>query len=157
MIAVLSELFQSQYNLSKHITADEAMIPCKGRLGFKQYMKAKPHKWGINVSILAESATGYIYSFHIYTGRSAEADALTYGLCYQSVIDLVIGLEGKGQFLYTDNYYSTVVQSCFDTSMNGTSMALALAEPIARTFLRNCFTTTKKSGRGFQRHYSKAL
>lgn len=36
------------------------MIPFKGRLGYKQYKKAKLTKWGITVFILADSATGYI-------------------------------------------------------------------------------------------------
>ena len=39
--------FESEYVLYRQITVDEAMIPFKGRLRFKQYMKAKPVKWGI--------------------------------------------------------------------------------------------------------------
>lgn len=33
--------FESEYTLHKEVTIDEAMIPFKGRLGFKQYMKDK--------------------------------------------------------------------------------------------------------------------
>lgn len=46
LISLLSEQFQAQYDLSQDVTIDEAMIPFKGRLGYKQYIKAKPTKWG---------------------------------------------------------------------------------------------------------------
>ena len=35
------------YTMHEHVTVDEAMIPFKGRISFRQYMKAKPTKWGI--------------------------------------------------------------------------------------------------------------
>ena len=41
--------FQANYTLHQAVATDEAMIPFKGRLTFKQYMKNKPTKWGIKV------------------------------------------------------------------------------------------------------------
>ena len=48
LLDILSRQFQSNYTPTEYITIDEAMIPFKGRLGFKQYMKDKPTKWGIS-------------------------------------------------------------------------------------------------------------
>ncbi len=57
---------QSEYNPHEQMSIDEAMIPFKGRLGFKQYMKAKPTKWGIKVFVLADCINGYVYRLQIY-------------------------------------------------------------------------------------------
>ena len=43
---LLSRQFQSDYTPIEYVTIDEAVIPFKGRLGFKQYVKDKPTKWG---------------------------------------------------------------------------------------------------------------
>ena len=61
--------FEALYTLHQHVTMDEAMIPFKGRLSFKQYMKAKPTKWGIKVFVLSDATNGYVYRIEIYTGR----------------------------------------------------------------------------------------
>ena len=44
-----SPQFQSEYNTHEELGVDEAMIPFKGLLSIKQYMKDKPTKWGIGV------------------------------------------------------------------------------------------------------------
>lgn len=50
------------------------MVAHKGRLSYKQYMNAKPTKWGIKIWMLAESPTGYIYKFDVYLGKNADDD-----------------------------------------------------------------------------------
>ena len=45
LLDLVTPNLQSVYNPHEEISVDEAMIPFKGRLGFKQYMKAKPTKW----------------------------------------------------------------------------------------------------------------
>ena len=85
-------------------TIDAAMIPFKGRLAFKHYMKAKATKWGIKVFVLADATNGYIRTFQIYTGKSLEDGNSSVGLCTKVVLDLMSGLEGSGLHLYTDNY-----------------------------------------------------
>ena len=37
---------QRLYRLDREITIDETMVPHKGRLSFKQYIKNKPTRWG---------------------------------------------------------------------------------------------------------------
>ena len=39
--------FTSEYKMHKECSIDEAMIPFKGHLAFKQYIKDKPTKWGM--------------------------------------------------------------------------------------------------------------
>ena len=82
------------------------MIPLKGRLSFKQYMKAKPTKWGIKVFVLSDATNGYIYRLQIYTGKDMESETNT-GLCSRVVLDLMSGLEADGFHLITDNYYTS--------------------------------------------------
>lgn len=48
------------------------MIPFKGRLGMKQYMKYKPMKFGIKVWVAADAVTTYCYNFEVYVGKNAE-------------------------------------------------------------------------------------
>lgn len=38
LATLLTTQFQSLYTLHQQVTIDEAMIPCKGRPSFKQYM-----------------------------------------------------------------------------------------------------------------------
>ena len=101
LLDLLIPKFESEYHIHQECTIDNAMIPFKGRLAFKHYMKAKPTKWGIKVFVLADATNGYIRTFQIYTGKSLE------GLCTKVALDLMSGLEGSGLHLYTDNYYTS--------------------------------------------------
>ena len=39
-------------NPEKRLCINEQMIPFKGKLGLKQYIKGKPNPWGINLFFL---------------------------------------------------------------------------------------------------------
>jgi hypothetical protein len=53
-------LSQRWYNCERELTVDEIMVPYKGRFcNIKQYMKAKPVKFGIKVWALASSQSRY--------------------------------------------------------------------------------------------------
>ena len=54
----------------KRVCVDEQMIPCKGRLGLKQYMKGKPNPWGIKIFFLC-GESGMPYNFIAYQGKIA--------------------------------------------------------------------------------------
>ena len=69
-VDLVSTPFSAHYTLHQPMTIDEAMIPFKGRLTFKQYMKNKPTKWGIKVFVLSDATNGYIYRIQIYTGKT---------------------------------------------------------------------------------------
>jgi len=99
--------FQAEYVPHKQITVDEAMIPFKGRLGMKQYMKDKPVKFGIKVWVLADAVTAYCYNFDVYIGKNAENVNKSLGLSTKVVIALTKPLEMKGYEVYTDNFYTS--------------------------------------------------
>ncbi|CAC5408617.1 unnamed protein product [Mytilus coruscus] len=59
------------YRPHKEQSIDEGMIAFKGRLSFKQYLPAKPTKFGIKVWERASPHNGYVHEFQVYTGRVA--------------------------------------------------------------------------------------
>ena len=80
------------------------MIKFKGRLAFRQYMPAKPMKWGIKVWAMCESKTGYFQCFQVYTGREGGQEK---GLTHRVVTDLTQHLHGTFCKVFMDNYYSS--------------------------------------------------
>ena len=77
----------------------------KGRLEFRQYLPAKPTKWGVKVWVLAESDTGYQSKFLVYTGRAPGGQER--GLIHGVVTDLVDHLYGQYTQVYFDNFYTS--------------------------------------------------
>ena len=67
---LLDKIVDSFKSPHQHISVDETMIGFKGRLGWIQYMPKKPTKWGIKAWAMADSKTGYVSNFSIYTGTS---------------------------------------------------------------------------------------
>ena len=65
----LKDRFQELYEVNGFVSVDESMVKFKGRLSFRQYLPLKPTKWGIKVWVMAESSTGYVSNFQVYTGR----------------------------------------------------------------------------------------
>ena len=72
LLDLLSPRFLSEYNPHEELSIDEAMIPFKGRLHIKQYMKDKPTKWGIKVFVLADARNGYTIHLQVYTGKNSQ-------------------------------------------------------------------------------------
>lgn len=73
IIEALNRNVKRNYKSSNYkMSIDESMIPFKGRSSLKQYMPMKPIKRGYKVWCLADSKTGYILKFDVYTGKSSE-------------------------------------------------------------------------------------
>ena len=89
-------------------TVDESMVKFKGRLGFRQYMPAKPTKWGVKIWSLCDSITGYMSRFQVYTGRDGRV--VEHGLSHRVVMDLMEGMGEERTYatVYMDNYYTSV-------------------------------------------------
>ena len=57
---------QTKFQPTKNLSVDEGTIGFRGRLSFRQYMPAKPTKYGIKVWMAADSSNGYVLNFDIY-------------------------------------------------------------------------------------------
>lgn len=91
------------------VSVDEQMIPFKGHLNIKQYMKNKPKPWGIKVFVLA-GKSGYPYDFIVYQGASTKIstlDKINLGYGAAIVVHLSSRLSVPGHQLFFDNYFST--------------------------------------------------
>ena len=108
LIDMLKSSFKGAYQPNT-FTIDESMIPFKGRLGFKQYMPAKPTKWGIKMFSLCESLTGYLYDFDVYTGKDATAPGEKgKGLSYKIVKALCNSIIGHWCRVVFDNWFTGI-------------------------------------------------
>ena len=58
LLASLLPKYETVYVPEQIISIDESMIPFKGRIGFRQYIKSKRTRFGIKVWVLAESSSG---------------------------------------------------------------------------------------------------
>ena len=103
----LNRKFAEAYTPYGNYTVDESMIKFKGRLSFRQYMPAKPIKWVVKVWTLAESETGYIYHFQVYTGKETTGKRQK-GLGHRVVTDLVRPLYHRNVRVFMDNFFTSV-------------------------------------------------
>lgn len=55
--------------VEQECSIDEQMIPFKGHLSIKQYVKGKPSPWGIKAFALC-GRSGLLYDFAIYQGEN---------------------------------------------------------------------------------------
>lgn len=80
--------------LEKDLAVDEQLCASKARHHLKQYMPAKPHKWGYKLFILS-GVSGFSYHFEIYTGTENEKQSR-------------IIPTGQNFTVYFDNYYTSL-------------------------------------------------
>uniref|UniRef100_A0A8C1TF05 PiggyBac transposable element-derived protein domain-containing protein n=1 Tax=Cyprinus carpio TaxID=7962 RepID=A0A8C1TF05_CYPCA len=86
---------------------DEQMIPFKGKIGMKQYIKNKPHKWGIKVFTRA-GVTGLVYDFEVYTGKGTVTNERGLGVAGEVVLHLVSEVpKGLNYKCFFDNWFTS--------------------------------------------------
>ena len=105
------------YNPHKECAVDEAMIAFRGRLDFRQYLPAKPTKYGIKVWMRADSHNGYCNEFEVYLGKPKDGERQV-GLGRQVVERLTSKLRGTYGHIFCDNYFSSP-QLCSSLMENG--------------------------------------
>lgn len=88
-------------------SVDEQMVPFKGSLNIKQYIKNKPTKWGVKLFLLC-GVSGTIYDFIIYQGSSTElrTEYTLFGQGAAVVMQLSERIPSQCQLLF-DNYFSS--------------------------------------------------
>jgi hypothetical protein len=94
------------YRPHRNQSIDEAMIPFRGRLGFKQYLPAKPTKYGIKVWCRADPNNGYMYEFQVYTGKE-NRNIPEVGLATRVVVDLSRSIQGQFHIVNVDNFFTS--------------------------------------------------
>jgi hypothetical protein len=90
----------------EYVTVDETLVPFRGRCSFRQYMPAKPAKYGIKFFCLCDATTAYCMRVRPYLGTDNGANRAV-GLAQQVVLDLVKGLD-VGRTVVTDNFYTSL-------------------------------------------------
>ena len=108
IIAVMKPGFQSVYYPHSQLSADEAMIPFKGRSSMKQYLPMKPVKRGFKVWAMADALNGYLYDFNVYTGATGERETALGEKVVVVVLTLSEPLKGKHHQLFFDNYFTSI-------------------------------------------------
>ncbi|KAJ8365157.1 hypothetical protein SKAU_G00139880 [Synaphobranchus kaupii] len=96
---------RSFYQPRQQLSIDERMVATKARIGFKQYMKAKPTKWGFKLFVLSDACNGYTCDFNVYTGKQKSPTGK--GLSHNAVINLLTPYLGTGYQVYIDNWYTS--------------------------------------------------
>ena len=77
------------------------MIKFKGKTSLKQYTPLKLIKRGCKVWCLADSVTGYLYNFDIYTGKLENRQGT---LAEAVVLQLIDKINLINHQLFSDNY-----------------------------------------------------
>jgi len=99
----------NELHIVKNLCIDEQMVPFKGRLGLKQYMRGKPSPWGIKLYLLC-GAGGMVYDLLLYQGSNTELDQKTkahFGLGGSVVLKLCEQLKKNRHILYFDNFFTS--------------------------------------------------
>lgn len=96
--------FQRVIVPGEELCIDETIVPFRGRLSFRQYIKNKRHKFGVKVYKLCLDG-GYTYDLQIYCGNDktenmSVPDSVVFRLA-NSLLDV-------GRTIYTDNFYTSV-------------------------------------------------
>lgn len=95
--------YKDLYTPEEYVCVDETMLPYRGRLSIKQYIKSKRHKYGIKLFKLC-SGTGYTYNIKIYAGKENGERVTPEAI----VTFLTQDITGVGRTLVTDNWYTSL-------------------------------------------------
>jgi hypothetical protein len=106
LLDLLNKNFKANAAMEEVVSVDEQMIPFKGTVLLKVYMKNKPSKWGIKIWALA-GYSGYVHAFIIFGDNLiTTAGDLGIGASGQTVLNLVSTLE-PGTEVFFDNYFAS--------------------------------------------------
>ena len=81
------------------LTFDEALMPYRGRMCFKVYMKNKPSRYGFRFECVCDAKTGLIVAFEMYAGKTQDNSIMV--LVNRVLRDFV----GKNHRVYLDRRY----------------------------------------------------
>ncbi|CAI6355190.1 unnamed protein product [Macrosiphum euphorbiae] len=94
--------------MERNLCVDEQMVPFKGQLSIKQYIKGKPIKWGVKVFLLC-GESGTIYNILPFQGYyECDQDLIKHvGSGATVVLYLTQNVKPNRHFLFFDNFFSS--------------------------------------------------
>ena len=101
--------FSKFYNPSENLAIDEVIVPCKGRVIFKQYTPKKRKRFGTKMFKFCDS-TGYTYDMKVYLGKDRQRTAQHSTARDSNPCDSDRTDEEdrrRGHKLYMDNFFSS--------------------------------------------------
>ena len=101
LVDSLLDKCKKHFHPSRNLSIDESIIGTKSRISFRQYIKNKPTKWGVKMFVLADSKTGFIVNFEIYTGKRDVPDDK--GATYHTCMRLLENHLGQGYCVCSDS------------------------------------------------------
>lgn len=97
--------------LEENLCIDEQIVPFKGQLDIKQYVKGKPNPWGVKIFFLCGSS-GLTYDFIVYQGSTTELRPeykKDFGVTGALVLQLAERIPADvGHKLFYDNYFTSL-------------------------------------------------
>lgn len=103
LLEKLLKNYKDLYTPKEYVCVDETMLPYRGRLSIKQYIKSKRHKYGIKLFKLCSGA-GYTYNIKIYAGKENGERVTPEAIVTFLTQDII----GVGRTLVTDNWYTSL-------------------------------------------------
>lgn len=104
LLNILTNKYKEIYIPEKSVCIDETLVPFRGRLSFRQYIKNKRFKFGIKLYKLC-CKDGYTYDLRVYCGKDKQEGKPA---TISTVMSLMTPLLDHGRILFTDNYYTSV-------------------------------------------------
>jgi len=93
------------WNPEKFVTVDEIIIAYRGHFSpIRQYIKAKPTRYGLKVWCLVSNPSRYIYNLQVYLDSNGTFE---HGLGARVVNQLVRGMSHKGHCVVVDNFFTS--------------------------------------------------
>lgn len=106
MVNIMNHNLTTVYQSDENLTIDEQLKGFRGRCKFRQYMPAKPSKYGIKLWWITDSRTAFPLRCQIYTG--SQQTISSHGRAYDVVMYLMEGYLNTGRNLTIDNYFTSI-------------------------------------------------
>ena len=89
-------------------SVDEIMVPFKGKSSLRQYMPAKPHKWGFKLWGRS-GVSRFFYDFSVYEEKANGQEISECGVSGDIVLNLTKTLPKNAGFkIFADNYFTSL-------------------------------------------------
>lgn len=118
----INQKCQNNANNTKSQSIDESMVKFKGRSALKQYLPMKPIKRGYKIWARADSATGYLFQFQVYTGKGENIETGLGSTVVKTLSHSLID-EGCAAHLSFDNFFCSyeLLQYLYDNGIHSTA------------------------------------